>query len=173
MKSSLSPLLLALALVTAACSSTSAPPAPAAPTDADRAAVRDLTTAYQTAWNAKDAAAVAALVSDGYQAVFPDGTHVQGRAAFQEREAAEFAQLAGLTPSLTITQVYAEWIDATHAVTGGTWRISGGVPGIPDSGAYMTHTVKGTDGNWRLSNGLVASLVPPPAAPPTPAPAGR
>jgi uncharacterized protein (TIGR02246 family) len=173
MKSCLSPLVLALALVSAACGGASAPPTPSTPTDADRAAVRDLTTAYQTAWNAKDAAAVAALVSDTYQAVLADGTHIQGRAAFQERQVAEFGQMAGLTPSLTITQVYADWIDVNRAITGGTWRVTGGAPGVPDSGSYMTQTMKGADGRWRLTNNLVASLVPPPTAPPAAGPASR
>lgn len=161
MRTSLSSLVISLALVTAACGAS----APSTPTDADRAAVQDLTTAFETAWNARDVAAVAALASDTYQAVLPDGTHIQGRAAFQERQAAEFAQLAGLTPSLAITQVYAEWIDATRAITGGTWKVTGGAPGVPDSGSYMTQTTKGADGRWRLSTSLVASLVPPPAPP--------
>jgi uncharacterized protein (TIGR02246 family) len=144
-----------------------AEPMPMMGTAEDEAAIRAQVTAYANAWAAKDAAALAAITTEDYEAVNPDGTKLTGRAAVQEMVAAEMAMMpADVTMGLSATTEYLEWMSATHAVAGGTWSATGMPAGAgPDRGAWMSVFRKDADGQWRMSHGMSAPYMPPPAPP--------
>jgi len=152
-------------LVLAACSGATAGSA------ADEAALRGMGAKYAEAFNKGDAAAMAAMVTDDYEVVSPDGTEVKGRAAFEEAEKKSAAQRTGLGLRLAVQTSYVKWAGADHAAVGGTWTMAGAPTGMGDRGAWSFMATKGADAVWRLSTGLVAQYVPPPPAPaatPTP-----
>ncbi len=146
---------------------------PAAGTAADEAAIRSLATQYADAWNKGDTAALASLVTDDYEAVNPDGSVDKGRAGAEAREKAAAAERAGAHLTLTVNTTFLKWSGANAAATGGTWTLEGGAPASgPTKGAWSGFVVKGTDGRWKQSTGLVAAFQPPtpPPAAPKPAP---
>ena len=144
---------------------------PTAGTPADEAAIRSLATQYAEAWNKSDAAALARLVTDDYEAVNPDGSADKGRAGFEAREKAAAAERAGAHLTLTVNTTFLKWSGANAAATGGTWTIDGAAPASgPTKGAWSSFVVKGTDGRWKQSTGLVAAFQAP-APPPAPKPA--
>jgi uncharacterized protein (TIGR02246 family) len=136
-------------------------------TSADEKIIRDNVDKYVAAWNKADVGTMAGSVSDDYQAINPDGTHIKSRAAYQqmlEKNAA--ARPAGMT--LTAPTGYVHWLKADVASVGGTWSMTGAPAGAPASGSWFVTFVKQGD-QWKMSNGLVADYVPPPPPPP-PAP---
>jgi uncharacterized protein (TIGR02246 family) len=163
MNASVPAIVLGIAMSTWACGA-GAPAAPAGPTAEDRAAVEAIAAAYQTAYNAGDAAGLTALVTDDYETIQPDGTHVTGRAAFQQGLEAQFAaaKASGATVTLTITHGATTFIGGTHAHGHGTYTLAGAAPGQPTSGSYMTVSRKEPDGSWKLTSSLAAPYVPPP-----------
>lgn len=158
----------ALVLVTA-CSGMGAPAT--AGSAEDEAAIRAQVTAYANAYTAKDAAALAAIATEDYESVGPDGSRTSGRAALQEVVAAEMAMMpAELTITVSATTDYLRWLSADAAVAGGTWSSTGAPAGMgPDRGAWMSVFRRDADGQWRMSHGMSVPYMPPPAAP---APAG-
>jgi uncharacterized protein (TIGR02246 family) len=162
--------------VTYACagSSTSTPPPPPVPaqgTSADEATLRGLAAKYSTSFNANDAAALAAMVSEDFEGISADGTHTKGRAAYLQMEQAGVKERADakMTLTLTTTTSYLNWIDANHAVLGGTYAMAGLPPGAPDKGAWIVACEKTADGQWLIENSLVADMAPPPPPPVPPA----
>lgn len=155
-------------LALAACS------APTAGSAADETALRAMGGKYAEAFNKSDAAALAAMVTDDYQAVSADGTEVKGRAAFEDAEKKSAAGRTGMSLKLDVKTTYVKWAGGDHAELGGTWTMAGVPAGMGgDKGAWTGLAEKGSDGQWRLATGLVAQYVPPPAPPaatPTPAP---
>lgn len=149
------PFVFLAVLALAACPP-AAPPA-AMGTPEDETAIRAMADQYVAAYAAKDAAALAALVSEDYEDVDPTGRRTQGRAAFQEAVQQMFSTMpAGMTMSMTATTDYIRWIDATHAVAGGTWQTSPAMPPMPSRGSWMTVVVKqGTE--WKMMNSLGAA----------------
>jgi uncharacterized protein (TIGR02246 family) len=145
--------------------------APTAGSAADETALRAMGGKYADAFNKKDAAALAAMVTDDYQAVSPDGTEVKGKAAFEETEKQSAAGRTGMDLKLSVQTTIVKWAGADHAAIGGTWTMAGIPAGMGgDKGAWSGVAEKGADGQWRLATGMVAQYVPPPAAPmPTPA----
>ena len=144
---------------------------PTAGTAADEAAIRSLVTQYADAWNKGDTAALASLVTDDYEAVNPDGSVDKGRAGAEAREKAAAAERAGAHLTLTVNTTFLKWSGANAAATGGTWTLEGRAPASgPTKGAWSSFVVKGTDGRWRQSTGLVAAFQPP-TPPPAPKPA--
>jgi len=155
----------ACVLALAACS------APTAGSAADETALRAMGGKYADAFNKRDAAALAALVTDDYQAVSPDGTEVKGRAAFEESEKKSAAERTGMQLTLDVKTTIMKWAGADHAVLGGTWTMAGLPAGMGgDKGAWSGTAEKGADGQWRLATGLVAQYVAPPAPMPMPTP---
>lgn len=154
----------------AACMETEAPAMSGTPED--EAAIRAQVTAYANAYTAKDAAALAAIATEDYESVGPDGTRMSGRAAVQEMVAAEMAMMpAELTITVTATTDYLRWLSADAAVAGGTWSSTGAPAGMgPERGAWMSVFRRDSDGQWRMSNGMSAPYMPPPAAPDAAAP---
>jgi uncharacterized protein (TIGR02246 family) len=154
----------------AACAEQAPPPPPAMQgTPQDEETLRGMPGRFAAAWNANDAAALGQLVTEDYEGVQPDGAKLTGRAGFEQMEAAgmKARQDAKLTMTLSTSTEYLNWIDAKHAVLGGTWTASGAPPGSPEKGAWIVVAEKGDDGQWRISNSLAADFVPPPPMPPS------
>ena len=159
---------LACVLLFAACS------APTSGSAADEATIRAMGGKYADAFNKSDVPALAGMVTDDYEAVSADGTDVKGKAAYEDMEKKSAAQRAGMPLKLTIDTTYVKWAGADHASIGGKWTMAGVPAGMgADNGAWTGMAEKGTDGQWRLASGLVASN-PPPAMPmPTTTPVAK
>jgi len=139
----------------------------------DEAAIRGAVSAYASAYSAKDAAALAALVTEDYETVLPNGTRVSGRTGFQEMTTAEMAMApAEVTMTLTATTDYLRWLSADAAVAGGTWSAAGAPAEMgPNRGSWMGVFRRDADGQWRMATGSSTPDMPVPAAPPaSPAP---
>lgn len=166
-------LLAVIALCGAAACAPAAPPAPPPVamqgTADDEAALRGLAGKYTTSFNANDAAALAALVSEDFENISADGTHTKGRAAFRQREETGIKERAAakMTLTLSTTTGYLNWIDAKNAVIGGTWTMAGLPAGAPDKGAWIVVCAKSDDGQWLMRNSLVAEAPIPPPPPAT------
>ncbi|MFN2317288.1 MAG: SgcJ/EcaC family oxidoreductase [Gemmatimonadales bacterium] len=133
----------------------------------DEAAIRAQVTAYANAYTARDAAALAAIVTEDYESVAPDGRRISGRAGVQEMVAEEMAMMpADVAMTVTATTDFLRWLSADAAVAGGTWSAMGAPAGMgPDRGAWLSVFVRDSDGQWRESNGMSAPYMPPPAPP--------
>lgn len=133
----------------------------------DEAAIRAAVTAYASAYTARDAAALAAIATEDYESVGPDGARVDGRAGLQALVAAEMAMMpADLAITVTATTDYLRWLSADAAVAGGTWSSTGAPAGMgPERGAWMSVFRRDADGQWRMSHGMSAPYMPPPAMP--------
>ena len=134
----------------------------------DEAALRATGDAWAAAWNARDAAAIAALMSTEYHEVTPDGRHHSTAAQAQESMAAEFGQM---TPgeTITLTTSFTKFVDANNAYAGGTWQTTGGPAGMPNRGSWLVIHKKESTG-WKIVSGLGSVDIMPlmPAAPVTP-----
>lgn len=154
---------LTVAVVAAGC----AAPEPMATegTAEDEAAIRALATAYATAFNAHDAAGLAALVADDYETVAASGTHVMGPAGVEALEEADIQErmAMGVEITLSVEPVFVNWIDAGHALMGGTWSTTGVPEGMPNSGSFLVVAAAAEDGSWKMISGLPAQYVEPPA----------
>jgi ketosteroid isomerase-like protein len=128
-------------------------------TPEDEAALSANGDAWATAWNARDAAAIAALMSSDYHEVTPMGVHYSSAAEAQAGLAAEFAQMpAGVTIALSNT--FTKFIDGNNAYTGGTWTTTGMPAGMPTQGSYLVISVKDSTG-WKIASGLGSTDVTP------------
>jgi uncharacterized protein (TIGR02246 family) len=159
------------ALVSYGCTGTgSTTSAPAAQgTAEDETVLRGLAEKYTSGFNAGDANALAQMVTEDFENITAEGTHTQGRAAFlaMEQEGIKQRTDAGMKLTLSTTTGYLNWIDANHAVIGGTYQMAGLPPGAPDKGAWIVVCEKSADGQWLMQNSLVAEApLPPPPAPP-------
>jgi uncharacterized protein (TIGR02246 family) len=141
---------------------------PAQGTAEDEAALRALGEKYAAAFNAGDANALSQLVTEDFEAIGADGTHTQGRTQFlaMEQEGIKQRTDAGLSLTLSTTTGYVDWIDANHAVVGGTYTIGGVPAGAPGNGAWIVVCEKAADGQWLMANSLVAEAPPQPPPPP-------
>lgn len=137
-------------------------------TPEDEAAIRAVLDQWGQAYSAKDAAALGNLVTDDYEEVTPDGSHITNREGLQSTYQAELSAIPAEVPfTLTVTTDFIRWIGADAATAGGTWTVSGPPPGSgPERGSWLGLMLKGSDGQWRMANGLGAAYLPPPAAPP-------
>ncbi|HUF47848.1 MAG TPA: SgcJ/EcaC family oxidoreductase [Vicinamibacterales bacterium] len=163
MKSATTLLALVMTVAIAACAPPAVPPAPMAGTPADEQAIRDLMQRISTAWNAKDAAAMVAMVTDDYQAINPEGRHTQGKAAYEATTTTEFEAPRPEGMALSIDTGYVQWHSADVAAVGGTWSVTGLPAGTPGTNGSWIVVVKRSGDQWLMSNGLVATFVPPPA----------
>ena len=158
---------LAAVLIAAACAPA---PAPTSGTPADEATLRALGGKFADAWNKGDIPALVAMATEDYDVVSPDGMVIKGRAAFEKSEKEQLTQRTGLPLKLTVNTSYVKWGGANAASLGGTWTMAGLPPGLgADKGSWTVFAVKGTDGEWRMSSGLVANATPPAAPPAAPA----
>lgn len=154
-----------LSVMLAAC------PAPAGETATtgtpeDEAAMRANGDAWAAAWNARDAAGIAALMSSEYHEVTPMGVHHSTSAEAQAALAAEFTQIpAGVT--IALTTEFTKFINGNNAYAGGTWTTTGMPAGQPTRGSWLVVQVKDSTG-WKIASGLGSTDITPmmPAAMP-------
>lgn len=141
-------------------------------TPEDEQAVRSLAEKYAAANTAKDTVALGAIIADDYQTVEPTGKVIQGRAAAVASAAQEWAMMpANMSMTMKAGTSFVRWIDATHAVAGGTWESSPAMPGIPTRGSWLgTAAKQGND--WKMIAALGAPDMTP-MMPPPPAPAAK
>jgi uncharacterized protein (TIGR02246 family) len=161
MRSRFLPLLAGLAvLALAACAP---PPAAKTGSAADEQAIRDMGTKYAAAFNSRDAKAIAAMTAMDYENVDPMGKHTQGRAAVESGMTDMWKQMP---PDLkmTATTVFVKWIDADHAIAGGTYQMAGMPAGMPNHGAWMGVAVK-QDSTWVMMSSLSGDAPPDVPAP--------
>lgn len=155
------PLLVALAL--AACAP---PPAAKSGSAADEQAIRDVAGKYQTAFNARDAKAMGALMATDYEDFDPMGMHTQGRDAAEKNMTAMFPQMPADMKMTAVTTEFVKWIDGTHAIAGGKYTMGPVPAGMPDHGAWMGVVTK-QDSSWVMMSSLAGDAPPaPPAAAP-------
>jgi uncharacterized protein (TIGR02246 family) len=152
-------------LVTSVAACAPAPP-PTQGTSDDEVAMRGMAAKYAAAFNAADAAALAQMVSDDFEALGADGVHVKGRRAFQAEQEKQFKDRLALGLKLTLDAkaVYLTWIDVNHAVVGGSYTMAGLPAGAPDKGSWIVVNKRGADGKWVMTNSLVSEFVAPPPA---------
>ena len=156
---------LALGALVACKASTSTPGATGS--TEDEQAIRAIADKYGAALSAKDTAALAQLVTQDYEEVDPTGKHKQGRAAFTAAMAQDFAMMpAGMSMTMKATTDFIRWVDANHAVAGGTWETTPAMPPMPSKGSWLAVMAKEGD-TWRMMSGLGAPdmtpLMPAPA----------
>jgi uncharacterized protein (TIGR02246 family) len=154
-------LLIGVGLM-AACSQ---PPAPAPAPETDTAPIGELRTSFQTAFNAGDAGAVAALYAD--DAVLQPDHHaaVAGKAAITQYYQEMFGQA---TMNLAITPGETERMgDIGHEH--GTFTITvtpkSGGNAMTDQGNYLVIAKRGTDGSWKLHHDIDNTDHPPAPTP--------
>lgn len=127
-------------------------------TAADEQAIRDGGSKWAQGWNAGDAKAMAALVSDDYEAIDATGVHTQGRPAFASAMTEQFASRPiGMT--MTVTTGFVKWLGATSAVAAGSWSVSSADPSAASRGTWLSAYQK-RDGTWRITSGLGATEPP-------------
>jgi uncharacterized protein (TIGR02246 family) len=132
----------------------------------DEAAIRALPDRYETAYNANDAAGIAALAYDGYQAVMPDGTLVSGKSGVEKMVGMDMQMNEKMAPEATldVSLDFLNWLDAGNATIGGTWTMNGAPPEAPGSGSWLAVVHKTENGEWLLASDLAAPNLPPPPA---------
>ena len=146
-------LLLVASLAAMACS-----PAPNAGTStgtaADEAQIRAMAPAYATAFSTGSSKPVAAILADDYQGVEPNGTHLKSAKEAVESIDKDIAQMPkDMKMAMSATTDYVRFLSDKAAVAGGTYKMEGGMAGMPNRGSWMGVAVK-TDSTWKM----VASL---------------
>ena len=140
----------------------------------DEAAIRSLPDRYVAAYNADDAAGIAALTADDYQAVAPDGMLVSGKAGVEKMMGMEMQmnQKMNVDPTLSVTTDFLHWLGADSATIGGKWTVTGVPTGQPDKGSWLAVVHKSADGQWLVTSDLNTPFMQPPPAE-TPQPSGN
>jgi ketosteroid isomerase-like protein len=118
---------------------------------------------YERAWQARDAAALAALFTEDGFVLSSGQPPVRGRAAIRERYATSGGPLALRALAF-----------ATEGKTGYIIGAFGGKPGEPDSGKFVLALHRGADGRWLIAADMDNSNRRPgpgPGPPRTPTPA--
>lgn len=117
-------------------------------------ALAGLIEAYETAWNAGDAAGVAALYAEDARVAYSDGPILEGRAAV-EAAAAERTTGEG---TLDIHQVGSQELGEGWMATGGWWEMTSADGEVVTTGSWMNLNEVLDDGTarvwWTLSNAV-------------------
>ena len=139
----------------------------------DDATIRGIADRYVAAYNANDAAGIAALVADDYEAVAPDGTMVRGKAGVEKTTGMEMQMMEKMNVDTTLSASldFLHWLNAESATVGGSWTMAGLPEGQPDRGSWMAVMHKSPDGQWLVTSDLTATYLPPPPAEAEAAPA--
>jgi uncharacterized protein (TIGR02246 family) len=166
-------LFLPLALVLNACAPSAPPPAAAADTTADVAAIGQVRSEYEAAVNAGDAARITTLYTADGITMPSHRPLVSGRdaiLAYEQELMSTFSPTLSLTAAET--RVLGDW-----AYDRGSYRLTltpkaaGGTP-VTDEGKYLVLLQKQNDGSWKLARGSSNSDLPMPGAAPLPAQSG-
>jgi uncharacterized protein (TIGR02246 family) len=129
-------------------------PEQAATAPPDPAPINELRANYLAAYNAGDAAAVAALFADDAISLPDHHAALQGRAAIQEYLEGIFSQYS---TTMTITPVDTE-IQGDLAHEHGTYTIQvtpkAGGETVNDDGKYVVILKRGADGAWKIHHDI-------------------
>ncbi|MBW3600969.1 MAG: SgcJ/EcaC family oxidoreductase [Planctomycetes bacterium] len=122
---------------------------------ADEAAIRSFVTSFQTAWNAREGVAVAALYRPDADQILGNRNLVAGRTAIEREWSGILPSLPqGLTNTIVIDNVRS--IGPDHAVVNATGNFSGGrdAAGNPirHSSDRALYVLRRDGGNWALSS---------------------
>jgi len=109
-----------------------------------RAQIEKMDQAWQTAYNAGDAAAVAALYAEDAKVMAPERATVSGRAAIQAMFAQDIA--TGSKNALTLVEVFG---GGDFAVEVGGWVETGADGAHKDHGSFLT-VYKRVGGAWKI-----------------------
>lgn len=109
-----------------------------------RAQIEKADQAWQTAYNAGDAAALAALYSEDAKVMAPGSAAVSGRAAIQAMFTTDIAR--GSKNALTTTEVFG---GGDYAIAVGGWVETGADGAHKDHGSYVT-VYKKVGGDWKI-----------------------
>lgn len=109
-----------------------------------RAQIEKMDHAWQTAYNAGDAAALAALYSEDAKVMAPGSAAVSGRAAIQAMFAADIAR--GSKNALTLVEVLG---GGDFAIEVGSWVETGADGAHKDHGTFLT-VHKRVGGDWKI-----------------------
>jgi uncharacterized protein (TIGR02246 family) len=154
--------ILPLAFTAGACA---APPAPV-DTTADVAAVSAVAEAWAAAYNAGDAAAVAALYSADAVFMRNHQPALEGQAAVQtamEEQMAAMTTMINVMPDQTLVMGDTAVGTGTFTMTL-TPKAEGAAP-INDEGGYMVVMQRQADGVWKIWRQIGNSAMPMPMAP--------
>ncbi len=155
--------LLLCAAVLAACGGTAQAPQTGAAAPADTSSINGLRSGYQTALNAGDAAALAALFTDNAVSLPDHHAAIEGRAAIQQDFQGQFAQMS---MNIQIMPVDME-INGETAYERGTYsmtvtpKAAGSAP-MMENGKYIVILKKQPNGSWLIQNDINNTNVPPP-----------
>lgn len=133
---------------------------PAAEENPEWEKLQNLAEAFLTAYNAKDAAAVAALMTEDGEMVREDGSRVEGRAEIETFYGLIFEEAPEAQAALEATSI--RFLSPILAVEEGAMHITEGEDGEPASFLYTALHVKQEDGSWltaRTRDREVANLV--------------
>lgn len=151
--------ILVLALAVGAC----APAAPVPDTAADQAAIDAVRSAWQDAYNAADAAGLAALYASDAVVMPPYAPAVAGPAAIQARLEEQMAQATTtFTVAGTETIISGDW-----AVDRGTYQarstpMMDGAESMIENGKYLVVLQRQADGSWKIAREISNVDAPPP-----------
>lgn len=139
-----------------------AAPEQAASTPADPAPINDVRASYQAAYNAGDAAAVAALFTDDAISMPDHHSALEGKAAIQQYLEQIFSQY---TATISITPADTE-ITGDVAHEHGSFSITvtpkAGGNTVTDGGKYIVILKRQSDGAWKIHHDIDNSNSPPP-----------
>lgn len=136
---------------------------------ADEAAVRQLPSKYESAWNSKNAQQIASLYAPDAVEVQPDGKVLKGRSAIEANLKEDFQRMGNMTLSLETDTV--RFLGPNTAVFTGKSTITGGQSAAGDHGHYMVIARK-IAGQWKASEVHLAA-VPATAEPQATGTSGR
>jgi len=143
---------LGAALSLAACS----PPAagPTTGTPADEAQIKTIASAWATAFSTGDTKPVAAILADDYEDFTPNGVHNKGPKPVLDQMAKDMASMPkDMKMTMGATTEYIRFLSDKAAVAGGSYTMTGGMPGMPNKGAWMGVAVK-KDSTWKMVSSL-------------------
>jgi uncharacterized protein (TIGR02246 family) len=137
--------------------------APQTAAPADTPSINDLRSGYQAAFNAGDAAALAALFTDNAVSLPDHRAPIEGRAAIQQDFQNQFAQVSGNIQIMPVdTEINGEtaYERGTYSMTV-TPKAAGSAP-MTEDGKYIVILKKQPNGSWLIQNDINNTSVPPP-----------
>ena len=168
LKSTISALLLSVIVLMSACGNTATTTTtqPAATAAADPAPINDLRGRFQAAYNAGDAAAVAALYTDDAVSLPDHHEAIRGKAAIQQFMQETFAQVtANMTLSAPDTEITGDIAHETGNYTTTITPKRGGTA-MTMTGKYLVVLKRQPDGSWKVHHDMdnTNSAMPMPSA---------
>lgn len=153
---------VAIAVLAVAC----APAAPPDTTADDMTAVSALRSAWEAAYEAGDAAALAALYTEDATSMPAGEATVAGKAAIQATYQGMFDQMTFATDLRPLSTHVDGDLGYDHGEFAGTATPKAGGDATAVTGRYLVVFRRGDDGAWRLSH-TMDNQATPPAAPMT------